>query len=100
MRSGAFSLLIGTVALLSGCTSSLHVSSSNSNPPGKLAFASTALTAATAGAAYNDLITVTGGTTPYIFSATGLPGGLAIDASSGEISGTPPQSAIGTASVT
>jgi len=34
-------------------------------------------------------LTVTGGTTPYTFTATGLPGGLSIDPGSGQITGIP-----------
>jgi hypothetical protein len=46
--------------------------------------------AATVGTAYSATpVTATGGTTPYTWSATGLPGGLAINASTGTISGTP-----------
>jgi zinc metalloprotease ZmpA len=36
-------------------------------------------------------ITVSGGTSPYSFSATGLPPGVSINATSGQVSGTPTQ---------
>jgi hypothetical protein len=46
--------------------------------------------AATVGTAYSATpVTATGGTAPYSWSATGLPGGLSINASTGTISGTP-----------
>jgi hypothetical protein len=52
---------------------------------------SATLPGATVGAAYNSTITVTGGTSPYAFSvASGaLPGGVALGATSGSVSGTP-----------
>jgi hypothetical protein len=78
-------------------TLSLTVSAAQSN---KLTISTTSLPAGTVGASYSANIAATGGTTPYTFSATGLPSGLAISASTGTISGTPTQSDIGTASVT
>jgi Putative Ig domain len=52
---------------------------------------SATLPGATVGAAYNSTITVTGGISPYAFSiASGaLPGGVALGATSGTVSGTP-----------
>ncbi len=40
-------------------------------------------------AAYSASLTVTGGTAPYTWSATGLPNGLTIDKGNGAVSGTP-----------
>lgn len=40
-------------------------------------------------AAYSTTLTARGGTAPYTFSATGLPAGLSVNASTGMISGTP-----------
>ena len=52
------------------------------------AITSTSLAAATLGTAYSETLAATGGTTPYTWSATGLPGGLGISAT-GKITGTP-----------
>src|SRR5579864_964597 len=43
----------------------------------------------TVGIAYNTVLVVTGGTSPYTFSATGLPSGLSMNSSTGSITGTP-----------
>ncbi len=43
----------------------------------------------TVGTAYNQTITLTGGTAPYSFTATGLPAGLSLSAATGVVSGTP-----------
>ena len=99
MRIGAIALGVAVTALFTGCTSSLHVDSSGSGQPAKLAISTSSLASATAGSAYSAIVSATGGTTPYTFTATGLPSGLTIS-SSGTISGTPAQSAVGTASIT
>ncbi|MBB1060845.1 putative Ig domain-containing protein [Lysobacter spongiae] len=57
-----------------------------------VALPATGLAGGTLGAAYSDaLAPATGGTAPYTYAVTAgaLPGGLALDASSGAISGTP-----------
>jgi Zn-dependent metalloprotease len=51
------------------------------NPGNKTGTVGTAITPFT--------ITVSGGTSPYSFSATGLPPGISINATSGQVSGTP-----------
>lgn len=65
--------------------------------PAAVSITTASLPAATAGAAYSASLTVTGGIGPFTWSASGLPAGLAINPSTGAISGTP--SAGGTANV-
>lgn len=62
-----------------------------------LTIATTSLPGATTGSAYSTTVAASGGTKPYAYTASGLPGGLSINSSSGAISGTPTSS--GTASV-
>jgi alpha-tubulin suppressor-like RCC1 family protein len=52
------------------------------------------------GTAYDETVSAEGGLAPYTWSATGLPAGLSIDPSSGEITGTPTTSAGYTPDVT
>jgi FtsP/CotA-like multicopper oxidase with cupredoxin domain len=58
------------------------------------AITTTALPNGAVNVAYNQTITATGGTTPYTWSATGLPTGLSINPDTGVISGTPAPSAM------
>jgi len=66
-----------------------------------LSASATTPAAATVGTAYSATpVTASGGTTPYAFSASGLPAGLSINAGSGTVSGTPTTVGTFTPSVT
>jgi hypothetical protein len=54
----------------------------------------------TVGISYNTVLTVTGGTTPYAFSGSGLPSGLSLNATTGSITGVPSSSGTFPVSVT
>lgn len=58
-------------------------------PAGTLIILTTTLPNGTRLAAYSAPVTATGGTTPYTWSAVGLPAGLTINPSTGTVSGTP-----------
>ncbi len=68
--------------------------------PGGPSITTASLPGGTAGDPYSASITATGGTTPYTYSATGLPTGLSISSGTGAITGTPAVSSEGTANVT
>ena len=55
----------------------------------RLAITTTSLPGGTVGVSYSGQITVTGGTAPYKYSASGLPSGLLIGSSTGAITGKP-----------
>jgi Putative Ig domain len=65
----------------------------------KLTITTASLASGTVGTAYSGAISASGGTTPYTYAASNLPGGLSIDGSTGAISGTPGASSAGTATV-
>jgi hypothetical protein len=103
-------ILSGLVVLL-GCSSSPDLKVADPSPsspaptpapnpaPNPLTISTTSLAPATVGSAYSATIIASGGTTPYAFSATGLPSGLAIASTTGAISGTPAANSSGIASV-
>jgi hypothetical protein len=64
-----------------------------------LQITSSSLPSASVGTAYSTTLTATGGLTPYIWSATGMPGGLSLNASTGAIGGTPQTSGTSIVSV-
>ena len=102
MQKWGVGLLLGATALLIGCSGS-GSTSGTSNPTqtgSTLTVSTTSLPNGTVGAAYSAAVAATGGTAPYTYNATSLPGGLSISASTGMISGTPAQSSVGTASAT
>jgi hypothetical protein len=102
MQKWGMLLLFGAAALLAGCTGAGNSNSGNSKPtqPSQiLTVTTTSLPGGTAGVAYSATVTASGGTTPYTYNATNLPSGLSIS-STGIITGTPAQSAIGTSSAT
>ena len=68
------------------------------NPPAAPLTITTSLPDGTVGQPYNATLTATGGTPPYVWTATGLPAGLSANSSTGVISGTP--TASGTNAVT
>jgi hypothetical protein len=65
----------------------------------QLTITTISLPGGTTGKTYSGQIAVTGGATPYSYLASGLPSGLAINGSTGAITGTPAQSSVGTATV-
>src|SRR5579885_997489 len=65
----------------------------------RLAITTAALTSGTAGQAYTMTMAATGGIPPYTWSATGLPSGLSINASTGVISGTPSSASSGNVTI-
>ena len=105
-------ILFGLI-LLSSCTSSADLKVVDPSPtpapaptptstpaPNPILITTTSLLSATVGSAYSASVAASGGTTPYAFSASGLPAGLTIAGTTGTISGTPAANSAGTVSVT
>jgi hypothetical protein len=67
---------------------------------GPLGITTTSLPDGNLGLAYNAAVVATGGTSPYHWTATGLPASLSIGASTGAITGTPTAAGPATISVT
>jgi Putative Ig domain len=84
-------------------TSGTHLTASKSFPvtisPG-ITITTASLPNGFVGAAYSAPNSATGGTTPYVWTATGLPAGLSIDPASGAITGTPTTAGAATVNVT
>jgi hypothetical protein len=93
MSSRAAALQACTLAiltlLLAACSG--HGSSHGSTPPGTLVITTSALANGQVGKPYSSKLAASGGTAPYTWTlgAGSLPAGLALDAASGTISGTP-----------
>jgi hypothetical protein len=68
--------------------------------PSPLTISNTALSSGTVGTAYSASEAASGGTKPYTYSASGLPGGLSINPGTGAISGTPTTATAGAVPVT
>ena len=99
MRNWGLCLIATAAIILSGCSSFTKVAVTPP-PPATLSITTASLTSGTAGTAYSSSIAVSGGTAPFTYSATGLPSGLSINSTTGAITGTPAQAAVGTTSVT
>ncbi len=100
MRQFGRSLILGTTALLAGCSSSGGNSPPNPGQSSNLTVTTTSLPGGTVGAAYSGAVAASGGTTPYTYSAGSLPSGLTMSSTTGMITGTPTQGSVGTASAT
>jgi hypothetical protein len=68
-------------------------------PVPHVAISTTSLPGASEGVPYTATLTATGGTPPYMWSATGLPTGLSVDPATGVISGTPASGSAGSYNV-
>ena len=64
-------------------------STSPSPTPAPLAISTSSLPGGTVSSAYSATLSATGGSPPYTWSASGLPAGLTLNSSTGQITGTP-----------
>jgi len=89
-------LVASISALLMGCTAPIPTTGSAAKSS-TLTITTAALPGGTVGTAYSNTVLATGGTTPYLYSASNLPSGLSMSTATGAITGTPTQG--GTTSV-
>jgi hypothetical protein len=93
--------VVGTTALVSVETTDNYITPTvriNLGTP--IQITTTSIPLAVAGQAYDTRLAATGSFTPYTWAATGLPQGLSINTSTGEITGTPTAFSSSTISVT
>jgi hypothetical protein len=90
--------LLSAIGVLSGCGGNSNSPAKTETLPKALSITTTSLPNGEVGAAYSWTLTASGGTTPYTWSVSSgtLPAGLALNASSGAITGTPTASASAT----
>ncbi|MBZ5584904.1 MAG: putative Ig domain-containing protein [Acidobacteriia bacterium] len=79
---------------------SLTINPSTNPPGGGLTITTASLPAGSAGVLYAATLAASGGTQPYTWSAAGLPSSLAVNASTGQISGTPTAGFAGNVTIT
>ena len=99
-RSAPHALILVPALLLCSCSGG-HSGSTGSSPPPPdppLNITTTSLPNGQIGRSYSTALTATGGTPPlsWVLTAGALPAGLALNAASGVISGTPAATAAGT----
>ncbi|MGD0153955.1 MAG: putative Ig domain-containing protein, partial [Thermacetogeniaceae bacterium] len=91
--SGPISLIVGSntisVVVTAQDGTTIKAYTITATRMGRLQITSTSLPAATQGVFYSYILAATGGDGNYTWSATGLPGGLSINTSTGSITGTP-----------
>jgi hypothetical protein len=103
MRESFLLVTLGTLTMMGGfCPSArAQYGSVGAHPEtNKLAITTRTLRTGRVAVSYAGAVAATGGTKPYTFSASGLPAGLRINKSTGEISGTPAENTAGIAAVT
>ncbi len=104
MRESFLLFTLGTLTLMGGFnpSASAQAGAAGNHPEqtDKLAIKTTALGAGRVAIDYASTVTATGGTKPYTFTASGLPAGLKINKSTGEITGAPEEGTAGIAAAT
>jgi hypothetical protein len=99
MRNFALYLAFGAGAFISGLAIDA-VPPVDAAQPAHLAITTTLLQAGHVGDGYSATIAASGGIQPYTFSATGLPDGLTLDASTGAVTGKPAADGLGPREIT